>query len=197
MAAIRTVKSFTREKGIFCIEGSWEKDHRDKKSVIKVLEFLECIEDVKSITKQCHNPLTLKELLSDSMLTKYSKYAIIYLAFHGSPGEIFVGKRNQTVTLDEIADIIGNKANGKIIHFGCCSTLDMDGWAIRRFLKKTNALAVSGYTEDIDFLQSTAFDLLYFQQCQRTYDIRVIKKNMRAYHNKLGKELGFVIHYWK
>ncbi len=38
---IRIFKSFTKEKGVFCIEGSWEKDHRDKKSVNKALEFLD------------------------------------------------------------------------------------------------------------------------------------------------------------
>lgn len=196
MAATRKINSFYKQKGIFCIEGSWENDHRDKKSVVKALEFLECIESVKSIIKQCHNPTTLKELLSDSMQAKYSKYPIVYLAFHGSPEEIFVGKRNRTVSFDEVAEIIGDRANGKIIHFGCCSTLETDGWSIRRFLKKTNALAVSGYKKDIDFVQSTAFDLLYFQQCQKYYNIKKIKSSMKAYHNKLGKELGFVLHHW-
>ena len=90
--------------------------------------------------------------------------------------------------------MIGNRANGKIIHFGCCSTLNVSKWVINKFLKKTNALAVSGYKTDIDFIESTVYDLLYFQQCQKSFSMKVIEKNMKAYHNKLGKELGFVIH---
>ncbi|MDQ3190367.1 MAG: hypothetical protein M3Q58_02110 [Bacteroidota bacterium] len=56
--------------------------------------------------------------------------------------------------------MIGEKANGKIIHFGCCSTLNTDGCALRRFLQKTKALAISGYYKDIDFVESTVFDLM-------------------------------------
>lgn len=43
---IRSVRAFSREKDIFCIEGSWDNDHRDKKSVEKALELLECIEQM-------------------------------------------------------------------------------------------------------------------------------------------------------
>lgn len=194
--AIRKVKSFSREKHIFCIEGSWEKDHRDTKSVLKALEFLKCIEKVDCIVKQCGNVSTLEELLSDSMLQKYNKYSILYLAFHGSPNNILVGKRNTTASLDQIAEMIGDKANGKIIHFGSCSTLDISGWEMRKFLKKTNALAISGYKEKIDFVKSTVFDLIFFQQCQRSFDIRVINKNINKYYSTLGKELGFVLKFW-
>lgn len=194
---IRNVKSFTKEKHIFCIEGRWENDHRDKKSVIKALEFLNCIEKVDCIVKQCNNVPTLNELLSDSMLAKYKKYSILYLAFHGEPNNILVGKRNSKANLEEIAEIIGDKANGKIIHFGSCSTLDVSGWELRKFLKNTNALAISGYKEEIDFVKSTVFDLIYFQQCQRSFDITVIEKNIKKYYSTLGKELGFVLKYWK
>jgi hypothetical protein len=192
----RNFRAFTKNKGIFCIEGSWENDHRDKKSVIKALEFLESIENVKSIVKQCPNPLTLEELIRDSMQLRYSKYSILYLAFHGEASFINVGKRGKKVSFEEVSEMIGDRANGRIIHFGCCSTLDISGWDVRRFLIKTKALAVSGYTKKIDFLRSTAFDIMYFQQCQRTHDIRVIKRNMKEYHNKLGRELGFVINHW-
>lgn len=194
--SIRNYKSFAREKHIFCIEGSWENDHRDTKSVIKALEFLKCIEKVDCIVKQCNNATTLNELLFDSMLAKYKKYSILYLAFHGEPNNILVGKRNGKVNLDEIAEMIGDKANGKIIHFGSCSTLDVSGWELRKFLKKTNALAISGYKEDIDFVKSTVFDLIYFQQCQYSFDIRTIEKNIKKYYSTLGKELGFVFKYW-
>lgn len=194
---IRNVHSFQREKNIFCIEGSWVNDHRSKTSVKLALDFLECIEGIKPIVKQCQNKETLKELLEDCTLSKYKKYNIIYLAFHGTSENIFVGKRNKTVNLDEIAEMIGDKANGKIIHFGCCSTLDTTGWKLRSFLNKTGALAISGYNKDIDFTKSTAFDLMYFQQCHKTTNIIKIEKEMKAYHNKLGKELGFVIKYWK
>ncbi|MBK7589290.1 MAG: hypothetical protein IPI22_13640 [Bacteroidetes bacterium] len=185
---IRKVKSPQRRSNIFCIEGSWENDHRDTKSVIKALEFLKCIEKVDCIVKQCNNVSTLNDLLNDSMLAKYKKYSILYLAFHGKPNNILVGKRNSKTNLEEIAEMIGDKANGKIIHFGSCSTLNISGWELRKFLKKTNALAISGYKEEVDFVKSTVFDLIYFQQCQKSFDIRVIEKNINKYYSTLGKE---------
>ena len=193
----RNDKAFTKEKGVFCIEGSWVNDHRDSTSVSKALEFLKIIENVNIIHKQCHNRLTLDELIDDSMQKKYANNSILYFAFHGKPEHLLVEKRNKTIHIDEIAELIGDRADGKIIHFGCCSTLDTNGWVIRRFLKKTNALAVSGYKKDIDFLKSTLFDILYFQKCQKHYSIKSIEKEMKKYHQQLGKELGFVLHRWK
>lgn len=130
------------------------------------------------------------------MLKKYKKYSIIYLAFHGEPNSIHLGKHGKKANLEEIANIINGRANGKIVHFGCCSTLDVSQWELRRFLKNTNALAVSGYKKDIDFIRSTALDLLYFQQCQKTFDIRIIKRKMNEYYKKLSGELGFIIKHW-
>jgi hypothetical protein len=193
---IRSVRSFSREKDIFCIEGSWDNDHRDKKSVEKALELLECIEQIHTITRKCYNYETLENLLADSMLKKYNKYSIIYLAFHDEPNSIHLGKHGKKANLEEIANIINGRANGKIVHFGCCSTLDVSQWELRKFLKNTNALAISGYKEDIDFMKSTALDLLYFQQCQKTFDIRIIKRKMNEYYKKLSEELGFMIKHW-
>ena len=67
---IRTDKSFAKEKNIFCIEGSWENDHRTLLSVTKALEFLSCVSKVETILKQCLNEETLKLLIDDSMLKK-------------------------------------------------------------------------------------------------------------------------------
>jgi hypothetical protein len=129
----RKYRTFKKEKGVFCIEGSWTNDHRDKTSVLKALEFLEVIEDVKTVIRQCPNLSAFKQLVNDSFQSRYSHYAILYLAFHGKSDSIFVEKRKKGISLDDLAEIIGDRANGKIIHLGCCSTLNVDGWALRRF----------------------------------------------------------------
>lgn len=36
--------------------------------------------------------------------------------------------------------------------------------AINRFLKQTNALAVSGYTNEIDWMRSAAFDMIVMSE---------------------------------
>ena len=195
---IRNYRSFKKEKGVFCIEGTWTNDYRVKTSVLKALEFLEVIENVKTVIRQCPNLPAFQQLVNDSFQARYSHYSILYLAFHGESNSIFIEKRKKKgISLDDLAEIIGNRANGKIIHLGCCSTLDVDGWALRRFLKATNALAISGYKKDIDFVKSTAYDLVYFQQCQQAHDVRKISSAMKKYHKNLGDELGFVFKYFE
>lgn len=197
MANIRNRRAFFREKGIFCIEGGWANDHRDTTSVRKALEFLESIEKVKTIVKQCSHRDAFFDLISDSVQKKYNKYAILYIACHGAPAKLFVGKGSKNiVTLDEVRECLKGKANGRIIHFGSCSTLDISGWALRKFLRETEALAVSGFKKDVEFVSSAVLELLYFQQCQRSVDIHTIKNAMKKYSNNLGKELGFVLKTW-
>ena len=68
----RKYRTFKKEKGVFCIEGSWTNDHRDKTSVLKALEFLEVIEDVKTVIRQCPNLSAFKQLVNDSFQSRYS-----------------------------------------------------------------------------------------------------------------------------
>ena len=183
-----------KDKNIFCIEGNWSNNLKHKASIKSALDFFEHNSKAKYIHRHCSTDSQFEELIKTSLQKTYHKYAIIYLAFHGDQGTINVGKR-QKLSLDEIAEMIGDTATDKIIHFGCCSTLDVSGWELRRFLKNTGALAVSGYTEKIDFIQSTFLDILYFKHCQYSRKMSVIEKEMYSYYKVLMQELGFIIKY--
>ena len=50
---------------------------------------------------------------------------------------------------------------GRILHFGSCSTLATDHEdEIKQFLKQTKIKAVCGYRNDVDWLESAAFEVL-------------------------------------
>ena len=194
---VRKERSFTKKKSIFCIEGSWNDDLRKKISVERALSFIEEIERIKTIRSDCHNADTLRQLIQEVLLKKYQSFGIIYLAFHGKPGELLLGKKNNSVNLAQIAEFIDGEAEGKIIHFGSCSTLDISKKEIVGFLHKTNALAVSGYKKDIDFLESAFFDLLYFRYCQDYFEVSSIFRDLKKYHSGMLRKLGFVMHKWQ
>ncbi len=59
----------------------------------------------------------------------------------------------------------GRCAN-RFIMFSSCSTLRIDRRALRRFLERTQAMAVCGYRVDVNWLRSTAFELLLLSQIQ-------------------------------
>lgn len=181
-------------KNIFCIEGVWNNDLKDRTSIRSALDFIEHNGAVKHIHKNCSTPDQLEEWLKEAVLKRYRQYGILYLAFHGHPGVIQVGKRKK-MTLGDIADILQDKAEGKIIHFGSCSTLAIRKWELNRFIRKTGALAVSGYSCDIDFMPSTFLDILYFQFCQRYGEMPLIHKDVKAFYGPMARQLGFKMVY--
>ena len=185
-----------KQKHIFCVEGNWSNDLKDKASIITALEFLKANADINFIRRDCSTVEQFTTLLKQSLQKAYKKYGIIYLAFHGRPGELHIGKR-KSMDFDSIAKILDGQAKDKIIHFGSCSTLNIDGWELRRFRKETGALAISGYTKDIDFIRSSVLDILYFRTCQDNRNMGSIERKMKSYNTKLMKELGFKMNYDK
>ncbi len=99
--------------------------------------------------------------------------------------------------LEEIAEMLEGKAANKIIHFGSCETMYVMRRDLTRFLKKTGALAISGYENTIDFMPSTFLDLLYFQFCQQYQKMYLIERDVKLYYGKLARELGFKLIYEK
>jgi len=53
------------------------------------------------------------------------------------------------------------KCEKRIIHFGSCSVLKYDKDKIRDFMDKTGAAVVTGYTKDVDWIESAAFEMTY------------------------------------
>lgn len=184
------------KKNIFCIEGSWSNDLKDKLSITSALEFIKSNASINFIRKDCSTDEQFKHLLKISLQRTYQHYGIIYFAFHGSPGILDLGRKKR-INFDSIAQVINGKAKDKIIHFGVCSAMDLSGWTIRKFRKDTGALAISGYTKDIDFIDSTLLDILYFRKCQEYRKIPTIHKAMKIYYGKLISELGFKMFYDK
>ncbi|MDQ3190633.1 MAG: hypothetical protein M3Q58_03490 [Bacteroidota bacterium] len=178
------------DKHICCLEGDWTSDLSVKQSIRSALDFLEVNSNIKYIHKNCVTREQLSHYLKKYTLRKYAtKYSICYLAFHGDPNLIYLGK--EKVTLEDLAIIANGKFSNMIIHFGSCSTLKIDKNRIVKFLEATNALAVSGYTSDVAFLPSSIFDMLFFEMCQQYKNTYWIDKSMNKYYGNLIKQLGF------
>jgi hypothetical protein len=148
-------------KGVFCLEADWW-GVKDKTSVEHLLRLLESIGSYT--VPYVHHDVGTREEFNfylDKWKRSFTSYPILYLGFHGDSGGITVGEgRNNHVPLSDLAERLEGSCRGRVIHFGSCGTLDVHGHRLNAFLKRTGALAVCGYQETVDWIESAAFDLL-------------------------------------
>lgn len=179
----------TYSKEVFCLEGDWSKDLKQQTSVQAVLMFLKQNRQIEYIHRHCGTKENLRYYLNQWQLKRYKDYSILYIAFHGKPNQILVGK--EIVTLDELAEMLGPNCYNKIIHFGTCHTLNTDLRHIKRFLRKTNALCVCGFGIEIKFVEGCVFDILLIDLLQEFRNITSVKAYIQTYYNSLSKKLQF------
>jgi len=169
------------------------RDMRDMSSVRAALSFLHHNFGIKYIYKQCGRKENLEYYLSIWNHRKYRNYNICYLAFHGEPGNIEIGE--ESISLDELADMLAGSCKDKIIHFGTCETLKVDHHKIVKFLENTGALCVCGFKGEIDFLEGSVFDMLLIDMLQKYKDVSKLDKYMKKNYRQMVKNLGFKMVY--
>jgi hypothetical protein len=185
---ITSITTKIMKKGIYCIEGLWDHGNiQDQSTVLPILDLLEKRGYCNYIYHDCATKSELEYFLEKWKNKKIQeKYPILYLAFHGDPGFIFLTHEDK-YSLAELADYLNGKSIGKIIYFGSCSTLNIDKRRINSFLIKTGAIATIGYKIDVDWIQSAACDLFVFEALQSDkLDTTGIKK----IHNKIISDYG-------
>lgn len=159
-----------KQRGVFCVETVWY-GRGDTTSIRPILEAMhEGYLKVPFVYRTAVTSDELRAYLQEWKSLSYLKYPILYLGYHGAEGHIVLGEQdfwgNSDISLEQLAEGLGDKCDNRVVHFGSCSTLDVEGRRIRSFLRNTNVSAVSGYREEIDWMESVAFDMLYIQMMQ-------------------------------
>jgi hypothetical protein len=152
-------------KGIFCIEGLWDPDLRVSSSVEPLLDLLNLNALISYIHLDAATHEEFEFYIRKWLQKRYDGYPILYIASHGSESGIKVGR--DAYSIEALADLLAGKCANRIIVFSSCSTLRIRKPVLRDFLNKTEALAVCGYRVDVDWLRSTAFELLLLSQMQK------------------------------
>ena len=153
-----------KPKGVFCLEiGEWSGDLKTQQSVEPLLLLLKHVYDVPYIHRDVSTKSELLFYLRKWPQKTYRDYPILYLAFHGVTGAILAAKvngRTEEFSMAELVEALRGRCHRRIIHFGACNVLNLHGNSIQKFLLDTDALAVCGYAKDIDWVRSSALDLL-------------------------------------
>lgn len=181
------------QKHIFCLEAEMDDRLTKDFSSRYMLEQLHNFSDIKYIHRKCATREELQYYLKKIKLARYRDYSIIYFSAHGEPNAIELG--DGTLTLEELADYIGDSLQDKIFHFGSCETLFIKEELMEDFFRETNALMVSGFTKAVDFIEGAAMEMLYFSWCQeyvKTFDLE--KKIQKEYPGLVGNTGFTMIH---
>jgi len=152
-------------KGIFCIEGMWDPDLRTPSSVEPLLDLLNLNALIDYIHVDCATIVEFEFYISKWMQKRYERFPILYLATHGSASELQIGRESYSV--EKLGELMEGKCENRLIMFSSCSTMRIDKRVLKRFLDRTRALAVCGYRVDVNWLWSTAFELLLLSEIQK------------------------------
>lgn len=174
-------------KNIFCLEALWNGDVESKLTVLPILELLSKTQGIKYIHLSSNTRPEFEFNLDH--LTRRRSYQILYLAFHGQSDQIELG--NSVISLNELAEILGGRFKDLTVHFGSCGTLNLDRRKLTQFTKTAGIRMLSGYTKNVDWVESAAMDMLYFSALQSYKNISYLDSFLRKTYKDLIKNTGF------
>jgi hypothetical protein len=191
----------SKTKGVFCLEGDWWNDLNRTSTVRPILE-LGGAGGRKKTVPFVHRDVATREELAFYLRVwtqkRYAGYPILYLAFHGSPGQIALSdwrRKSASVSLDWIAETLDGRCKGRVVHFGSCGTMDVRRSRLQKFLDATGAIAITGHTCQTDWVKSAAFELLLFDAFQdrslTRAGARAVGAHLEREVRHLSRDLGF------
>lgn len=181
--------------GILCLEGEWNHQQlKDESSVLPGLELLRRLEIIQYVHRDVATSTELRHYL-DRWRRERLKFRLLYLALHGSPDGVCIRHGDDDVLpIDELGAWLSGRLDNCIIHFGACSVLLAEKAKLRRFKEQTGALAITGYKEEIDWVDSMAWDLIFMKILASYKTFGTVEKHLAApKYRSLRKELGFNI----
>ncbi|HMQ53066.1 MAG TPA: hypothetical protein PKE64_18615 [Anaerolineae bacterium] len=186
---------------VACLESLWDDgiiENDQRANVVPILELLsKNVEDFKFSHLTCNTRGELEyNLEALKKLKKKKQYGILYLSFHGEPGYIHLADETK-ISLEELADLFGQRFSDWVIHFGSCGTVDVEKERLTQFVEATQVLLVSGYTQSVDWIESAAMDLLFFSYLLHYIDMKAMWKSLHSRSESLIKATGLVINYGK
>ncbi|MBD8507504.1 hypothetical protein HT102_13530 [Hoyosella sp. G463] len=182
--------------GVVCFEGEWE----GFESPVTIRPSLELLENLNAIRFVHRNATTKDELrhnLDRWLSSRKQGYDFCYLAYHGSPGELDLVNSERAdedmegLALEDLADMLGTRAEGKILHFGSCAVLSVPDDRLVDFCRRTKVRAISGYTRQIDWVDSAAFEIIAIETLCTAKKLRPAYNRLYGDHPVLAKRLGF------
>ena len=188
-------------KGVFCLETDRWYGQKAQHTVEPILQLIQKISGAKYERHDVATSAEFKYCLARYLRPGYKNYPILYLGFHGwhadeAEDDAHVELSDKTkITLNQLEEWIDGRCKDRLIYFGSCGVMQTHGKRLHRFIKNTGAVAVMGYKEEVDWLESSTFDMLALGQLQnaafRKNSIRKFADDLQSGAKTLHRRLGF------
>lgn len=180
-----------RKLGIWAMEAPWSSRVTDVRSVAPVLQALEDAGVARHGRHVINSRDDFVKQLTRLGQKQHEGFTIGYVAMHGSPGKVYAGRRS--IDLPDVGKNLPRRAlSKKVLHFGSCSVLTHEDQQ-RDLLEALGAKAITGFTRDVDWFESLAFELLLFKTLARYTRPSDADRYIRKNHGELAERLGFVM----
>ncbi|MFC7276778.1 DUF6642 family protein [Paractinoplanes rhizophilus] len=143
--------------GVFCVEGQWHRNLDEEGSVLPTLELLERLRRIRYIHKDVATADELRYFLGRWALRQYADYHVGFFAMHGEPGRLWLTDQHSVDLMDLAAPLAG-RCDGRRLYFASCSVMRFSDAELQDFLRTTGAAMVCGYTRNVDWVESAAFE---------------------------------------
>lgn len=167
----------SKQRGIFCLETIWY-DSEDQTSIRPALELLR--DSYLKVPFIHRNAVTLDAFKHHAAewIGLGPKFPILYLGYHGDAGELQL--HDTSLSLRKIADILRRLGGceDRVVHFASCSTLNHSDKDLGSLVDVIGASAISGYCKEIDWVASTAFEMIYLESLQYGGKTRALSKDV-------------------
>ncbi|MFG1813678.1 DUF6642 family protein [Kribbella sp. NPDC049174] len=178
--------------GLWVMEGNWSASVRDVRSVEPVLTALQATRGAQFAKRHINDPEDLELGLKRWGQRQHQPYNIGYIALHGSPATVHIGRRS--VDLFQLGERLpAATLRQKALHFGSCSVLDLHRREREDLRKVLGVKVVTGFTEDVEWIESLAFELLLFDALTWYKRPSDAENYLKKTHAAFIKRIGFVM----
>jgi len=190
-----------RNRSLFALStATWRHDLEDPLTIAPFLALLHAslTPALPVLNKTAATTGELAHYLAWWAQPRNRHWEILWLGFHGEPGCLHLADehgKSGVVGIDWLEERLQSRAAGRIIHFGSCSALNIHGNRINRFLRRTGALAVTGFDRRVEWLDAGVLEMLViraiFCQCPDRRGLAAVRRWMDREMGPTAKRLGF------
>lgn len=147
--------------GVFCLEGDWNAaDPTDRMTIEPALEMLDRLGYLTLRHRNVNTHAELWRHLDNWDSRALDAYRFLYLGFHGKPEMLDIS--GDPLGLDTLGLKLEDRCRDRVIFLSSCGALESSEDYLKKFCRTTGADAVVGYTQNVDFVEAAAFEMILF-----------------------------------